>query len=409
MPRIVVTGYGALSPLGLNADESWKGIVEGRSGVGPITLFDISDFPVKFAAEVKNFDPKTVLDHKEVRRQDRFELLGFAAGTEAINHSGLDIKSGLNERVGVAVSSGAGGLQTMDEQFGTLHANGPRSISPFGIPRIMSNGAAGLLSIVHGLRGPCFSTASACASGADGIGMSMMLLRAGVVDVMIAGGTEAPVTALAIGAFDRITAVSHREDGAPSPFSANRDGLIVGEGAAAVVLETLEHARERHANIYGEIIGYGASADAFHITAPTEDGSGSARAIQRALADAHIEPAEIDYVNAHGTGTTLNDEAETRAIKLALGQHAYEIPVSSTKSMTGHMMGATGALEAVICIRAICDGIVPPTINFTEKDEQCDLDYVPNESRQKQLKTVMSNSFGFGGHNSVLIFKGFEG
>ena len=409
MARIVVTGYGALSPLGLNADESWKGVVEGRSGVGPITLFDISNFPVKYAAEVKNFDPKTVLDHKEVRRQDRFELLGFAAATEAINHSGLDIKSGLNERVGVAVSSGAGGLGTMDEQFGTLHANGPRSISPFGIPRIMSNGAAGLISITHGLRGPCFSTASACASGADGIGMSMMLLRAGVVDVMIAGGTEAPVTALAVGAFDRITAVSHREDGAPSPFSANRDGLIVGEGAAALVLETLEHAKERRASIYGEVIGYGASADAFHITAPTEDGSGSARAIQRALDDAHVTPAEIDYINAHGTGTTLNDEAETRAIKLAFGQRAYEVPVSSTKSMTGHMMGATGALEAVFCIRAICDGIVPPTINFVDKDEQCDLDYVPNHSRQKPLKIAMSNSFGFGGHNSVLIFKRFEG
>jgi 3-oxoacyl-[acyl-carrier-protein] synthase II len=409
MERIVITGYGALSPLGLNADESWRGAVDGRSGVGPITLFDISDFPVKYAAEVKNFDPKTVLDHKEVRRQDRFEILGFAAAKEAIEHSCLDIKSGRNERVGVAMSSGAGGLGTMDEQFGTLHANGPRTLSPFGIPRIMSNGAAGLISINFGLRGPSFCTASACASGADGIGMATILLRAGVVDVMIAGGAEAPVTALAVGAFDRIGAVSHRESGAPSPFSADRDGLIVGEGAAALVLETLEHARARGATIYGEIIGYGASADAFHITAPTEDGSGSAHAIRRALDDAHITPAEVDYVNAHGTGTTLNDEAETRAIKLALGQRAYEIPVSSTKSMTGHMMGATGALEAVFCIRAISEGVVPPTINYREKDAECDLDYVPNKARQMPVRIVMSNSFGFGGHNSVLIFKKFEG
>lgn len=409
MQRIVVTGYGALSPLGLNAADTWQGIVAGKSGVGPITLFDISDFPVKFAAEVKNFDPKTVLDHKEVRRQDRFELLGYAAAVEAIQHSGIDLKSSRNERVGVAMSSGAGGLGTMDEQFGTLHANGPRTISPFGIPRIMSNGAAGLISILNGLRGPSFSTASACASGADGIGMSMMLLRAGAVDVMIAGGTEAPVTALAVGAFDRIGAVSHRESGAPSPFSANRDGLIVGEGAAAVVLETLDYAKQRGATIYGEIIGYGASADAFHITAPTEDGSGSAHAIRRALDDAKLNPEQIDYVNAHGTGTTLNDEAETRAIKLALGQHAYKIPVSSTKSMTGHMMGATGALEAVFCIRAIADKVVPPTINYTEKDAECDLDYVPNQARQMSVTIAMSNSFGFGGHNSVLIFKKFEG
>jgi 3-oxoacyl-(acyl-carrier-protein) synthase len=273
----------------------------------------------------------------------------------------------------------------------------------------MSNGAAGLISIVFGIRGPSFSTASACASGADGIGMAAMLLRAGVVDVMVAGGAEAPVTALAIGAFDRISAVSHREDGTPSPFSADRDGLIVGEGAAAVVLETLEHAKGRGASIYGEIIGYGASADAFHITAPTEDGSGSARAIKRALEDAHLVPEDIDYINAHGTGTALNDEAETKAIKLALGKAAYGIPVSSTKSMTGHMMGATGALEGLFCIRAVCDGTLPPTINFGEKDAACDLDYIPNEARQTPVEIAMSNSFGFGGHNSVLIFKKFVG
>jgi 3-oxoacyl-[acyl-carrier-protein] synthase II len=409
MERIVITGYGAVSPLGLNASDTWHGIVAGTSGVAPITLFDTTDFPIKYAAEVKNFDPRIVLDHREVRRQDRFELLANVAAKEAIEHSGLDLQHDRNERIGVAVSSGAGGLQTMDEQFGTLHQNGPRTISPFGIPRIMSNGAAGTISILNGLRGPSFSVASACASGADGIGISMMLLRAGIVDTMIAGGTEAPVTALAVGAFDRIQAVSHRSEHTPSPFSANRDGLIVGEGAAVLVLETLGQAQERGATIHGEIVGYGASADAYHITAPTEDGSGSASAIRRALDDAKMTPADIDYINAHGTGTPLNDQAETRAIKLAFGERAYEVPVSSTKSMTGHMMGATGALEAVFCIRAISDGVAPPTINYVEPDADCDLDYVPNSSRQMSINVAMSNSFGFGGHNSVLIFKKFEG
>lgn len=409
MHRVVVTGYGVVSPLGLTAVDTWKGIVEGRSGVAPITLFDISDFPVKYAAEVKDFDPKAVLDHREVRRQDRFEWLANWAAHEAIQHSGLDLKADRNERIGVAVSSGAGGLATMDEQFGTLHKNGPKTISPFGIPRIMSNGAAGTISILNGLRGPSFSVASACASGSDGIGMATLLIRTGAVDTMLAGGCEAPITALAVGAFDRIGAISHRIERTPSPFSSNRDGLIVGEGAAVLVLEQLDKARDRGASIYGEILGYGASADAYHITAPTEDGSGSAAAIRRAIADAQIALDEIDYISAHGTGTPLNDEAETRAVKLVFGQRAYKIPISSTKSMTGHMMGATGALEAVFCLQAIADGIAPPTINFTEPDPACDLDYVPNEARAMPIRTAMSNSFGFGGHNSVLILRRFEG
>src|SRR5574341_39319 len=407
MHRVVVTGYGMVSPLGLSASASWKGIVEGQSGIGPITLFDVTDFPVKLAAEVKDFDPKSVLDHREVRRQDRFEWLANAAADEALEHSGLEITDTNCTRIGVMVSSAAGGMNAMDESFRTLHRDGPRALGPFVIPKFMSNGASGTISILRGIKGPAFSVASACASGADGIGVAMQFIRAVIIDAALAGGSEAPVTALGIAAFDRIGAASHRNEGFPSPFSAERDGLLVGEGAAVLVLESLEHARERGAVILAEMIGYGSSADAHHITAPTEDGSGSANAIRRALDDAQLSPSDIDYINAHGTATPMNDEAETRAIKLALGDAAMRIPVSSTKSMTGHMMGATGAVEAVFCVQAIRDSIAPPTINYHEKDPACDLDYVPNEARQMKIKTAISNSFGFGGHNTVLAIRAF--
>jgi 3-oxoacyl-(acyl-carrier-protein) synthase len=300
-------------------------------------------------------------------------------------------------------------MDTILEQTHTLFFEGPRKLSPFAIPRIMSNGAAGIISIQHGLRGPSFCVTSACASASDGIGMATHLMRAGVVDVMLAGGSEAAISPFGIGGFHRIGAYSECTEATPRPFSANRDGLIMGEGAAILILETLDHARQRGASIYGEIIGYGATADAYHVTAPTEDGSGSARAIQRALEDANIYPEAIDYVNAHGTGTPLNDAAESLAIKSALGSHAYKVPISSTKSMTGHMMGSTGALEAVFCVQAIRDGVAPPTINYTEPDEACDLDYVPNQAREIPIRTAMSNSFGFGGHNSVLVIRAFEG
>lgn len=408
MHRVVVTGYGMISPLGLTAHDTWQAIIQGRSGLGPITLFDASDFAVKHAAEVKNFDPETILEHREVRRQDRFEWFASAAATEALQHSGLEITEKNCTRIGVAISSGIGGAATLEEQIGLLQQQGPRSLSPFGIPKIMSNGASGVVSILHKVRGPSFSVGSACASGADGIGMAATLIRAGLIDAMLAGGSEAPITGLGIGGFDRIGAASHRASRTPSPFSADRDGLVVGEGSAVVVLESLEHARGRKAEIYGELIGYGSSADAYHITAPTEDGSGSAQAILRALKDARVPPESIDYINAHGTGTPLNDNAETKAVKLALGKDAYQIPISSTKSMTGHMMAATGALEAVFSVLAIRDGVIPPTINYEEPDPACDLDYVPNEAREVRVETVMSNSFGFGGHNSVLIFRVFK-
>lgn len=408
MHRVVVTGYGMISPLGLTAHDTWEAVKEGRSGLGPITLFDTSDYGVKYAAEVKNFDPSSVLAHREVRHQDRFEWFAAAAAAQAIKHSGIDIGEENCTRIGVAIGSGIGGAATFEEQVSILQEQGPRRLSPFWIPKCMSNGGAGVVSIIHGLRGPSFSVGSACASGSDGIGMAATLIRSGVVDAMLAGGSEAPITGLGIGGFDRIGAATHRTSGAPSPFSADRDGLVIGEGAAVTVLESLEHARARRAEIYGEVIGYGSSADAHHITAPAKDGSGSAQAILRALESGCIAPESIDYISAHGTGTPLNDEAETNAVKLALGSQAYQIPISSTKSMTGHMMAATGALEAVFCIMAIRDGILPPTINYHEPDPACDLDYVPNEARDARVEIVMSNSFGFGGHNSVLIFRIFK-
>ncbi len=409
MHRVVITGFGALTPLGNTAEESWQQAIRGTSGVGPITLFDTSDFPVKLAAEIKNFNPEEHLDRREVRRMDRFEWMAMAAAEEAVQHSGLDVSKLTDLRAGVIVSSASGGFISFREQIEIMQREGVRRLSPFAIPKIMSNGAAGLISIKYGLRGPCFSVASACASSSDGVGIAFHLLRSGVVDVMIAGGSEAGIHELGIGTFDKVAAYSHRSEGTPSPFSADRDGLIMGEGAAILILETLEHARRRGATIIAEIAGYAASADAYHITAPTEDGSGSGSAIKLALADARINPDEVDYVNAHGTGTDLNDVAETKAIKYALGDLAYRIPVSSTKSMTGHMMGATGAVEAMFCAQAIRDGILPPTINYHEPDPECDLDYIPNQAREVRVRTAVSNAFGFGGHNSVLVIRAFEG
>lgn len=408
MHRIVVTGYGVISPVGLNARDTWNALLEGKSGVGPLTLFDSTDFPVKLVAEIKDFDPATVLDPKEVRRQDRVEWIAQAAAKEAIDQSGLEVKDGNRHRIGVIISSAIGGLTSIEDQVTTVYNEGARRVSPFCIPRIMANGSAGLLSIAYGFRGPAFSVASACASGADGIGTAVHLLRAGSADVIVAGGAEAGITRVGLASFHRIGAYSPRMDRTPSPFSADRDGLIMGEGAGVLILETLEHARARGAEILGEIIGYGASADAFHITAPTEDGSGSASAIVTALKDANLNPEDVDYINAHGTGTPLNDASETLAIKRAFGEHAYNVPVSSIKSMIGHLMGATGALEAVFCLQAIRDGVVPPTINYTEADEVCDLDYVPNNAREMPVKVAISNSFGFGGHNSVLVLRKFE-
>lgn len=406
--RVVVTGIGAVSPLGLNAEESWKNAVLGVSGVGPITLFDASDLNVRIAAEVKGFQPESFLPAREARRRDRFELFAAAAAKEAIEMAGLEVTEQNSGCIGVMMSSAIGGVYAFADAVEAVQENNPRKISPFTIPMMMSNGAAGLISIDYGIHGPALSVASACASGADGIGNAWLMLRAGLIDVAIAGGTEATITPVGLAAFDRLAAMTRRNeayDQVPQPFDRNRDGLVMGEGAGVLVLETESHARQRGAAILAELAGYGSSSDGSHITAPLEDGSGAALAIQQALRNAGINPGEVDYINAHGTATRLNDLSETRAIKTAFGDLAYNIPVSSTKSMTGHMMGATGALEAVFGVQAIRDGVIPPTIHYEEPDPECDLDYVPNQARELPVRVVASNAFGFGGHNAVLVIR----
>jgi 3-oxoacyl-[acyl-carrier-protein] synthase II len=408
--RVVVTGVGAISPLGLSAEESWQNAVKGVSGVGPITHFDTSEYLVKIACEVKNFQPENYMQSRDARRRDRFEQFASAAAQEALHQSGLELNELDAGRVGVVVSSAIGGLKSLQESMYTVRDEGPRRISPLVIPMLMSNGAAGMLAIDYGFKGPSFSVASACASGADGIGMAWMMLQSGVIDVAITGASESTITPLGVGAFDRLGAMSRHNDDyshTPAPFDKNRDGLVMGEGSAILVLETESHARARDAHILAELSGYASTADAFHITAPSENGSGGAQAMVLAMKAAGVNRDEIDYINAHGTATELNDLAETRAIKTAFGDLAYNIPISSTKSMTGHMMGATGALEAVFCVRAVIEGVIPPTIHYQTPDPECDLDYVPNQARRKQLRVVMSNAFGFGGHNAVLVFRKF--
>ena len=409
--RIVVTGLGAISPLGLSAAESWQNAVAGVSGVGPLTLIDASAFQVRIACEVKGFQAEDWMPAREARRRDRFEHFASAAASQAIQQAGLSVSEAQAGRVGVIVSSAIGGLTSLQENILDMQAEGPRRISPFLIPRMMSNGAAGLIAIDHGYRGPCFAVASACASGADGIGIAWQLLRSGAIDAALAGAAEATITEVGVGAFDRLGALSRHNDDydtTPRPFDLNRDGFVMGEGAAILVLETESHARRRGALILAELAGYGATADAYHITAPSEDGVGGAQAIAQALANGQIEPDEVGYINAHGTATELNDISETKAIKAVFGERAYKIPVSSTKSMTGHMMGATGALEALFCVQAVRENLIPPTIHYQTPDPQCDLDYVPNRAREQRVKVAISNAFGFGGHNAVLAFREYN-
>jgi 3-oxoacyl-[acyl-carrier-protein] synthase II len=411
MERIVITGMGTVNPLGLNVEDSWKNVTEGVSGVGPITQFDHSNLQVHIAAEVKGFDPTHILDAREARRRDRFELLAAVASIEAVASAGLEINEANARRIGVVVSSAIGGLKALEDGVITSHSRGPRRVSPFMIPMLMANGAASLIGIDHGIKGPCFSVASACASGADGIGMAMLMLQLQMIDVALAGGSESTVVFTGMAAFDRVGAMSHQNDDysmTPAPFDMDRDGLVMGEGAAVMVLERESHARQRGATIHAELAGYGSTADAFHVTAPQENGEGGSEAIRQALESAHAVPEDVDYINAHGTATKLNDLSETRAIKGALGERARRIPVSSTKSMTGHMMGATGALEAIFCALAIRDGILPPTIHYRTPDPECDLDVVPNQSREARVDLALSNAFGFGGHNAVLAFRRYD-
>ncbi|MBI3243901.1 MAG: beta-ketoacyl-ACP synthase II [Chloroflexi bacterium] len=410
--RVVITGLGAVTPLGLSVKDSWEACLNGRSGVGPITAFDTTHFLVKIAAEVKNFNPAQFMDPKEARRRDRFQQFATAAAKEALAHSGLEIREDNATRVGVFVSSGAGGIISLQEAVETINSSGPRRVDPFTIPKLMANGASGLIAIDTGAKGPALAVLSACASGADGIGLAFKMIRSGEIDAAIAGASEASISKVGIGAFDRLGAMSRRNDDysmTPQPFDKNRDGLVMGEGGAIIILEALEHAQARGANIIAELAGYGATGDAFHITAPEEKGVGSAAAMRLALQDAKFDPGDVDYISAHGTGTPLNDAAETRGIKAAFGSKAYEVAISSTKSMTGHIMGMTGALEAIFASLAIRDNVMPPTIHYQTPDPDCDLDYVPNTAREAKVNVVMSNAFGFGGHNAVLIIKQFGG
>lgn len=411
MEKIVITGMGTINPLGLSVEESWRNAVNGVSGVGKITQFDATGWNVQFACEVKNFDATKFMDVKEARRRDRFEQMGVAAARQALEQSGLLVTESNSARIGVVVSSAIGGLNSLQDAIFTMKDEGPRRISPFLIPMLMPNGASGLIAIDFGIKGPSFSTASACASGADGIGMAWMMLRAGIIDAALAGGSEATICATGVGAFDRIGAMSRRNDDysmTPAPFDKNRDGLVMGEGAAVLMLERESSARARGANILAEMAGYAATADAYHVTAPDANGAGGAAAIKGALESAGINLDEVDYVSAHGTGTQLNDASETKAIKAVFGEHAYNLSISSTKSMTGHMMGATGALEAIFCAKVVQEGILPPTIHYQTPDPECDLDYIPNQSREKNVNLVLSNAFGFGGHNAVLAIRKYR-
>jgi len=411
MERVVITGMGTVNPLGLTVEESWRNVVNGVSGVGPITLFDPSELNVHFAAEVKGFEPDRYMETKETRRRDRFEQLGTAAANDAVANSGLEITEANASRIGVLVSSAIGGIKSLQDAVITNHTEGPRRVSPFLIPMLMPNGAAGMIAIDHQIKGPCFSVASACASGADGIGTAMLMLKAGMIDAALAGGAEMTICTTGVAAFDRVGAMSRRNDDysmTPQPFDKNRDGLVMGEGAAVLVLEIESHAKARGANILAELAGYGATSDAFHVTAPHENGEGGSAAMRTALASARATIDDLGYINAHGTGTTLNDQSETRAIKAAFAEKAYGIPISSTKSMTGHMMGATGALEAIFCVQAVREGILPPTIHYETPDPECDLDYIPNEAREKKIDLAISNAFGFGGHNAVLAIRKYS-
>ena len=410
--RVVVTGIGAITPLGLDMVSTWEALINGKSGVAPITRFDPNLLPVHVACEVKDFDPTRFIDAGEVRRMDLFEQYALAAARQAIQQANLTITPDIADDVGVVVGSSVGGFHTMLAQYDVLREQGPRRIYPFAIPMIMSNGASGMIAIAFGARGPSYSPASACATSNDSLGQASELIRRGTAVAMIAGGADATVSALGMAGFDRLGALSHDNDlpsTSPKPFDKKRNGVVMGEGACVMVLEELEFALRRGANILAEVAGFGQTTDAFHVIAPAEGGSGAAKAIRRAMQRANLTPDDIDYINAHGTATPLNDIAETQAVKTVFGDRAYKVPISSTKSMTGHMMGATGALEAAVCIYAIQHGVIPPTRNLTEPDPQCDLDYVPGEARLHRVHVAMNNSFGFGGHNSVLIFKRYDG
>jgi len=409
--RVVVTGLGCVSPVGNNVKDAWQALLAGKSGAAPITAFDASAHKTRFAAEVKGFDPAALFGTKDARKMDRFTQLATSATLEAIAHAGLTIDDANRDRVGILIGSGIGGIITLIEQYEVMKQRGPDRVSPFLIPMMISDGAAGNIAIRIGARGPNMSLATACASGTNALGEAAEMIRRGSADVMIAGASEAAISAIAMAGMNVMTALSTRNDDpqkASRPFDKDRDGFVMGEGAGILILESLEYAQARGANILCEFTGYGTTDDAHHISAPAEDGAGAVNSMRLAIENAGLKFEEIDYINAHGTSTYLNDKSETTAIKTLFGGQAYKIPVSSTKSMTGHLLGASGALEAVFCSMAIMNNTLPPTINYETPDPVCDLDYVPNQPRKAEPRNIMSNSFGFGGHNATLILSRFN-
>ncbi|MDH3537576.1 MAG: beta-ketoacyl-ACP synthase II [Gammaproteobacteria bacterium] len=406
--RVVVTGLGLLTPVGNTVEESWKNIIAGKSGIAPITAFDASQFSTRISGSVKGFDATEYISVKDIKKMDTFIHFGVAAGIQALNDSGIEVSDANAERIGVAIGSGIGGLPTIEKNRDAYVAGGPRKISPFFVPSSIINMVSGNLSIMRGLKGPNISIVSACTTGAHNIGDAARMISYGDADVMVAGGAEMATSALGVGGFAAARALSTRNDdpeAASRPWDRDRDGFVLGDGAGVVVLEEYEMAKKRGARIYCELVGYGMSGDAYHMTAPSEGGEGAARCMQNALKDAQLNADDIDYINAHGTSTPAGDVAETKAVKLALGEHAYKLVVSSTKSMTGHLLGAAGGIEAIFSILALRDQVVPPTINLENQDPECDLDYVPNTAREMKLSVSMSNSFGFGGTNGTCVFK----
>lgn len=408
MRRVVVTGLGITSPLGTGLEKNWDALTNGRSGIAPITHFDASDFPVKFAGEIRDLNLDDFIDKKEARKMDLFIHYALAAATMAITDSGLEINDDNAERIGVVVGSGMGGLPSIEKYHGAFIEGGYRKISPFFIPMSIINLAAGQISIQHGAKGPNIAPVSACATGTHAIGDAFRIIQRGDADAIISGGSESTVCPLGIGGFSVMKALSTRNDdpvAASRPFDKNRDGFVMGEGSGIVVLEEYESAKKRGARIYAEVLGYGLTADAYHLTAPSPGGEGAARCMQMALDTAGLNPEDVDYVNAHGTSTPFNDLYETMAIKSVFGDHARKLMISSTKSMTGHLLGAAGGVEAIFTLLAMARGFVPPTINYTEPDPECDLDYVPNEARQADVQVAISNSLGFGGTNATILFR----
>lgn len=406
--KVVVTGLGVLAPNGLSVPSYWDALCSGQSGIETITGFDITDFPVTIAGELKDFNPENYLESREIRKLDRFSILGLAAAKEAIFNSGLNLESALLDRIGVIIGTGVGGIHTLEEQHTALTSRGPRRVSPYFVPKMIANIAAGQIAIKYGFRGPNQTVISACASANDAIGYSLRLLRAGDADVIITGGTEASVSPLPMAGFANMKALTLMNEipsKASRPFDLDRKGFVMGEGAGILVLETEEHAKNRNANILAELSGYGSTDDAFHVTQPIEGGLGAVNAMKLAILDGKMDHNDINYINAHGTSTFYNDKNETAAIKSLFGSYAESLKVSSTKSMTGHLLGASGAIEAVACVKAIETNRIPPTINYTTPDPDCDLDYVPNNSESLAITGILSNSFGFGGHNAVLSFR----